>query len=164
MTVIFHTVQAINLKITKGRFWTVEDSIYFTNGVIDTRVLWLVLLRSIIALGLTCSTFYMVLTSIQAQINNSVVSSITCSASFFSAIAFYSIFGEILNKAHLAGMLLMIGSIVLTQWPVDSAAEAMQLDTISIWVPIMWTLSIAMNLTVGAVVLRFYSRLGKSVF
>lgn len=87
-----------------------------------------ILVRSVIGLLMNFLYFGIVYTAVLADINISIIISILALTPFISAIAFYFVFKESLNRNHFMGMIIMtICIFILTN---SSPAEASTEGTI----------------------------------
>ena len=109
---IYHINQIINNKKLYGKGWDKSRSRYFRpNGSLN----WFNILGIITRAGLAfLGTILIYLTfqySVLAGIISSIVISILSGTAFFTSLAFYLIYREMLTIRHLVGMILLIGGI-----------------------------------------------------
>ena len=100
-----------------GTLWSPSDSAYFinTNGSLSLNYfnIFGVLSKSLITLISQLLKISVMYTAALAGLNYSLVINLYSMSPFLTAIAFYKLFNETLNKVHILGMSLLFICIVI---------------------------------------------------
>ena len=94
--------------------WNRENSVYFTgDGSFRYFTLLIVVLRALAAdlipVNISMTTYFCKMIGVSPA----VVNSFSTMSSFTSAVLFYILYKERLNRQHIIGMLLIVGSVLI---------------------------------------------------
>ncbi|CDW78595.1 UNKNOWN [Stylonychia lemnae] len=161
--IVYHAYFAIQLKMSKGVFWSSEDSLYYNNEKkFDLKLALIVIGRSLNQILSTLILYYIFETSILSGINSSIIFSIYGATSVMTAIAFYFIFKETLGQKHVAGIMIVMISVVLMAngkyIPTQEAAVKHSItadNQISVLVPIALALTNCFIFVLNSAAARF---------
>jgi len=113
--IIYHVYNAwkYNLPST-GRWWNISNSVFFTEqGSLRYFTCLIVLLRALAAdlipVNISMTTFFCKMIGVSPA----VINSFSTMSSFTTALLFYILYKERLNKQHVIGMLLIVASVLI---------------------------------------------------
>jgi drug/metabolite transporter (DMT)-like permease len=112
--IFYHTYFCVNSYKEKGYLWSRSNSCYFKSG--DKSVNWTSVIVIIARIGVSFyglfGVFFVIRTSIEAEINSSIIFSLIAGCILTTSLAFYFIYGERLHRKHIIGMCFMIVAII----------------------------------------------------
>lgn len=99
---------------TGGRIWSKAFSVFYKkDGTFNRLALVILIIRALAADVIPINIAMITYTCKQISISPAVVQSFTTLSSFMTAVGFYYSYGERLTYQHIAGMLMIVGSVLI---------------------------------------------------
>ena len=129
VNILYHAYRAYTVVKPKtgGRIWSKALSVFYKkDGTFNRLALVILIIRALAADVIPINIAMITYTCKQISISPAVVQSFTTLSSFMTAVGFYYSYGERLTYQHIAGMLMIVGSVLIV-----AVAKSMEQSNVS---------------------------------
>mmetsp|Transcript_1400 Transcript_1400/g.1236 ORF Transcript_1400/g.1236 Transcript_1400/m.1236 type:complete len:374 (+) Transcript_1400:41-1162(+) len=169
---VIYMFVAFTQNYLKGiRIWSLTDNDwYFTNEMGETKMHWSYFFGMICsALANVVGTLFVAITfqtSIQAGVNQGVISTLFVLSAVFCAIFAYIFLKEVMGGADYVGFTLMIICAILLSLSQDSATivEVSQSQQISTVFPVLAAIGSSLGFGIRSIFIKYYASKGYNVY